>query len=122
MKTINVMPVESIRIKLKDREYICTFNMLSMAYMQECLANLKDVRLDEISPARMASFILYSGIKPNRDEFTLDEAEALAMSMGPSNYSDIIGEFNNLMYDSANEKDKDSIKKQIAQTLYNARK
>lgn len=122
MKTINVKPVESIKIQLNDKTYICSFNMLSMAYIQECFQELGDMKLGEVSPARMASILLYCGIRANDDEITQDEARALAMQMGPANYGDIIGMFNSSMMDSMDDKDSKALKKLIAQTLNSVRK
>lgn len=117
MKTINVKPVESIKIQLKDKTYICTFNMLSMAYIQECLGELGEMKLGEISPARMASILLYGGIRANDESITYEEAQALAIQMGPANYGDVIATFNASMLDSMQEEDAKAIKKFIAQTL-----
>lgn len=122
MKTINVKPVESIKIQLKDKTYICTFNMLSMAYIQECMGELGKITLGEVSPARMASILLYGGIKANDEEITYEEAQALAIQMGPANYGEIIGAFNASMIDSMQEEDANALKKYIAQTLNSVRK
>ena len=95
MKTIKVKPIDPIQIQLKDKAYTCTFSMMGMAYMQEELGNLKCN-----SPARMTALILYSGIRPNEPDFTIEEANALAVQMGPSHYSDIIGAYNEAIYGS----------------------
>lgn len=121
MKTIKVKPIDPIQIQLNDKEYICTFSMLGMAYMQEELGKLEG-KLNEISPARMTALILYSGIKPNEPEFTIEEANALAVQMGPSHYSDIIGAYNEAIYDSMDQSGQDKLKKAIAQYLLNAKK
>lgn len=119
MVTINVKPVPEIKIKLKDREYICSFNMIAMANMQEALGTLEgDENLANISPAHMCAFVLYSGIKANNENFTMEEAKALAMQIGPGSYGEIIGMFNEAVSDSMNEKDKNFLKKMLAQKMF----
>lgn len=113
---IQTKPIEPIFIELKNKTYKCTFNMLSMAYMQELLAK-EDGRIDEISPAKMASFILYAGIKPNHEDFEYEDAVALVMVMGPANYSTIVSEYNKSMFDSMEETDKQLSKKILAQYI-----
>lgn len=119
MVTINVKPVPEIKIRLKDRDYICSFNMIAMANMQEALGTLEgDENLANISPAHMCAFVLYSGIKANNENFTMDEAKALAMQIGPGSYGEIIGMFNEAVSDSMNEKDRNFLKKMLAQKMF----
>lgn len=110
MKSIKVKPVESMKIELIDRTYICTFNMLSTAYMQEELGKLGDTKLTDISPAKMCTLILYAGIKTNEEDFTLEEAANLVVNMGPAAYGDILGLYNEAMFDSMQEKDQNVAK------------
>ena len=117
---INVKPVEEIKIKLKDKTYICTFNMIAMSYMQESLASLGDENITEISPAHMCALILYAGIKANDDSFTIDEAKALALSIGAGAYGEIMGMFNKSVIESMNDEDKKSLKKIWAQRFSQA--
>lgn len=121
MKTIKVKPIDPIRIQLNDKTYTCTFSMMGMAYMQEELGKLP-CKLNEISPARMTALILYSGIRPNEPEFTIEEANALAVQMGPSHYSDIIGAYNEAIYGSMDKMGQNELKKAVAQYLLNAKK
>lgn len=114
MKKIVCKPIESIQIELNDKEYICSFNMIAMANMQEELGKL-DCNLDEISPARMASMILYSGIKANEPDFTMDEAVALAMNMGPANYGEVMSIYSEAVTNSMNAEEKAMQKKLMAQ-------
>lgn len=117
MKTIKVKPVESIAIELNDKTYTCTFNMLAMAYMQEALASLGEMKIDEVSPARFASMVLYAGIRANDESITMEEANALAIQMGPANYGYIVDLYMKSMIDSMNEKDSKELKKTMAQIL-----
>ena len=118
MKTIHVKPVPEIAIKLKDKTYKCTFNMLAMANMQEAFGTLeKEEGIDTISPAHMCAFVLYAGIKANDDDFTMDEAKALAMAIGPGSYGEIIGMFNEAVMDSIDDKTEKELKKTLAQKV-----
>ena len=88
MVTVNVKPVPEVLIKLTDRKYKCSFNMIAMANIQEALGTLEgEEHITNISPAHMCAFVLYAGIKANEDSFTMDEAKALAMQMGPGSYA-----------------------------------
>lgn len=123
MVTINVKPVPEILIKLKDKDYMCSFNMLAMANMQEALGSFEgDENLANISPAHMCALVLYSGIKANDETFTMNEAKALAMQIGPASYGEIIGMFNEAVTDSMNDKDKRQLKKMLAQKMANLQK
>ena len=123
MITVNVKPVSEILIKLTDKAYKCSFNMIAMANMQEALGTLEgEEHISNISPAHMCAFVLYAGIKANDDSFTMDEAKALAMSMGPGSYGEVLGMFNEAVSDSMNEKDKHLLKKLLAQKMYGSKK
>lgn len=123
MVTINVKPVPELLIKLSDMEYKCSFNMLCMANMQEALGTFEDEEnLANISPAHMCALVLYAGIKANDESFTIDEAKALAMNIGPGSYGEIIGMFNQAVSDSLNEKDSRQLKKIMAQKIYKLQK
>ena len=66
MVTINVKPVPELLIRLKDKDYVCSFNMLCMANMQEALGTFEDEEnLANISPAHMCALVLSAGIKAN---------------------------------------------------------
>ena len=121
--TVNVKPVPEVLIKLTDRKYKCSFNMIAMANIQEALGTLEgEEHITNISPAHMCALVLYAGIKANEDSFTMDEAKALAMQMGPGSYGEIIGMFNDAVSDSMNEKDKAVLKKMLAQKIYGSAK
>ena len=123
MVTVNVKPVPEVLIKLTDRKYKCSFNMIAMANIQEALGTLEgEEHITNISPAHMCALVLYAGIKANEDSFTMDEAKALAMQMGPGSYGEIIGMFNDAVSDSMNEKDKAVLKKMLAQKIYGSAK
>lgn len=123
MVTVNVKPVPEVLIKLTDKKYKCSFNMIAMANIQEALGTLEgEEHITNISPAHMCALVLYAGIKANDDSFTMDEAKALAMQMGPGSYGEIIGMFNDAVSDSMNEKDKNTLKKLLAQKMYGSKK
>ena len=123
MVTVNVKPVPEVLIKLTDKSYKCSFNMIAMANIQEALGTLEgEEHITNISPAHMCALVLYAGIKANDDSFTMPEAKALAMQMGPGSYGEIIGMFNDAVSDSMNEKDKAVLKKMLAQKIYGSAK
>lgn len=94
-----------------------------MANIQEALGTLEgEEHITNISPAHMCALVLYAGIKANDDSFTMPEAKALAMQMGPGSYGEIIGMFNDAVSDSMNEKDKAVLKKMLAQKIYGSAK
>ena len=97
--------------------------MIAMANIQEALGTLEgEEHIANISPAHMCALILYAGIKANDDSFTMPEAKALAMQMGPGSYGEIIGMFNDAVSDSMNEKDRAVLKKMLAQKIYGSTK
>lgn len=120
MKTIKVKPIEEIEFVLNDKTYLCSFNMLSMAYMQEAITTL-DCRLDELSTAHLVSLMLYAGIKANDGDFTQEEANALAMQLDPGCFNDIISSYEEAVTGSMDEKDKERLKKMVAQYLASVR-
>ena len=123
MVTVNVKPIPEVLIKLTDKTYKCSFNMIAMANIQESLGTLEgDEHITNISPAHMCALVLYAGIKANDESFTMPEAKALAMQMGPAAYGEIIGMFNDAVSDSMNEKDRAVLKKMLAQKIYGSAK
>lgn len=121
MKTINVKPVEDIEIRLKDKAYVCSFNMLTMAYLQEEIVKVKG-KISEVSPAHTAALVLYAGIKTNNPDFTVEEAYALALQMGPAHYEDIMANFNEAVFTSMSKEQDLAAKKLIAQYWENVKK
>jgi len=120
MKTIKVKPIEEIQFVLKNKKYLCSFNMLSMAYMQEAISSL-DGRLDELSTAHLVSLMLYAGIKANDETFTQEKANALAMQLDPGCFSDIISSYESAVMSSMDEKEQAQLKKMMAQYLASVR-
>ncbi|MCM1467500.1 MAG: hypothetical protein NC086_05080 [Alistipes sp.] len=121
MKTIHVKPVEDIEIRLKDKNYICSFNMLTMAYLQDEIVKIKG-KISEVSPAHTAALVLYAGIKTNEPDFTVEEANALALQMGPAHYEDIMAAFNEAVFASMNKEQDMTAKNLIAQYWENVKK
>jgi len=121
MKTIKVKPIEEIEFVLKDKKYLCSFNMMSLIYMQEALGDI-DGRLDELSTAHLVSLMLYSGIRANDDNFTVEEANALAMQLDPGCYSEVISSYEKAVTGNMSAKELNKLKKLTAQYLANVRK
>lgn len=121
MKTINVKPAEDIAIRLKDKTYVCSFNMLTMAYLQDEIVKIKG-KISEVSPAHTAALVLYAGIKTNEPDFTVEEAKALALQMAPSHYTEIMGYFNEAVLASMSREQDMAAKNLIAQYWENVKK
>lgn len=116
MKTINVAPIDEIEIKLKDKTYICSFNMLAMAYMQEELVKL-DIEWTKITQSTICQMVLYGGIKANHEEFTLADAGVLVRALGPSSFNDIMSIYRNSILSGLDKKGKEDLKKLTAQYM-----
>ena len=116
MKTINVAPIDEIEIKLKDKPYICSFNMLAMAYMQEELVKL-DIEWTKITQSTICQMVLYGGIKANHEEFTFADAGVLVRALGPSSFNDIMNIYQNSILSGLDKKGKENLKKLTAQYM-----
>lgn len=116
MKKICVQPANEIEIQFSDRVYIATFNMEAVMYMQE---ELQESGLDKISYQHFAAIILYSGIKVNHKEFDMQEAVALAMTMRPSDVSEIVNEYTKSVNGISVAENEQQLKKAIAQMFGN---
>lgn len=116
MKKIAVAPANEVEIVFNDRSFIATFNMRAVCYMQEELIKLNQ-SVTEIPTEEFGAIVLYSGIKVNHTDYTIEEAKALAMSIRPADLNEIITDY----LDSSGSMDKemeDAItKKVIAQML-----
>lgn len=116
MKTIKVAPIDEIKIELKDKAYVCSFNMLSMSYIQEELVRM-NCDWTEISQAKMCQLVLYGGIRGNDDTFTFEEAGQLVRLLGPSSYTEIISMYTESIVNGLDKKGKENLKKLSAQYM-----
>lgn len=116
MKTIKVAPIDEIKIELKDKTYICSFNMLSMAYIQDELTKL-NCDWTEITQMKMCQLILYGGIKSNDEEFTFEDATKLVRILPPSSYGEIMSIYTESVMSGMDKKAKDNLKKLTAQYM-----
>lgn len=121
MKTIKVAPIDEVKIQLKDKDLICSFNMISMAYIQDELAKL-DCDWTEINPAQMATLVIYGGIKSNEEDFTLEDATKLVRALGPGNYGEIMNMYTEAIYANLDKKGRENLKKLTAQYMEKLRK
>lgn len=116
MRTINVAPLDEIEIKLKDKTYLCSFNMLSMAYIQDELTKL-DCDWTEITQMKMCQLIIYGGIKGNDEDFTFEDAEKLVRILPPSSYGEIMSIYTDSVMSGMDKKAKENLKKLTAQYM-----
>lgn len=86
-KKITALPADEIIIDFNDREFKATFNMLAVGYMQE---KLMKPGKEKLSIMEFGSLVLYGGIKANHEDFTIEEARALALSIRPTDLNEII--------------------------------
>lgn len=121
-KTINVQPANEILISFRDKQFLCTFNMRAMTYLNEELYRMEK-QADTLCSEHFAAILLYAGIKANHPDYTIDEATALALTVRPVDVNDIISLFNESNGNAVDEELEDSIaKKIIAQVLVNMAK
>lgn len=122
MKKITALPANEICIQFKDTEYIATFNMTAIGLMQENLAEMQSLKINEIPQEKLAALIMYSGIKVNHEQFTMDEANALALTMRPADIEMIISEYTDSVGIESDSTGEEFSKKIIAQILTNMAK
>lgn len=117
MRRMTARPANKIEIQFVDGTVmLATFNVLAMRYMMELLYE-KEKTASDIPIEEFGAIIIYSGIKVNNPDFTIEEANAMALSMNPADLNEII----NYYSDSAGIMDSETkeavTKKVIAQIL-----
>jgi len=117
MKKITARPANEIEIQFADDTImLATFNIKAMRYMMEMLYEKEKVAAD-IPIEEFGAVIIYSGIKANNPEFTIEEANALALSMNPADLNEIINSYNESTGIMDQETEEAVTKKVIAQIL-----
>jgi len=92
MKKIAVRPANEVEITFNDRTMLATFNVKAMRYMMEALAE-KNKTVSDIPIEEFGAIVIYSGVKANDPDFTLEEANALALSINPADLEGIIHDY-----------------------------
>lgn len=117
MKKITARPANEIEIQFADDTImLATFNIKAMRYMMEMLYEKEKVAAD-IPIEEFGAVIIYSGIKANNHEFTIEEANALALSINPADLNEIINSYNESTGIMDQETEEAVTKKVIAQIL-----
>lgn len=117
MKKITARPANEIEIQFTDETtLLATFNIKAMRYMMEELSE-KQKAAAEIPIEEFGAVVIYSGIKVNNPEFTIEEANALALSMNPADLNEIIHSYNESTGIMDPETEEAVTKKVIAQIL-----
>lgn len=116
MKKIAAAPANEVEILFNDRSFLATFNMKAVCYMQEELIKLNR-SVSEIPIEEFGAIVLYSGIKVNHPDYTMEEARALAMSIRPTDLNEILSEYLDSSGMLDKEMDNAVAKKMIAQML-----
>lgn len=117
MKKITARPANEIEIQFSDNvTMLATFNIKAMRYMMELLYE-KEKTASDIPIEEFGAIIIYSGIRVNNPEFTIEEANALALSMNPADLNEIINSYNESAGIMDPETEEAVTKKVIAQIL-----
>lgn len=116
-RTICVQEANEIDIVFQDRTYTATFNMRSVLYLQEELSKLG---VEKLPYEHFAALALYAGIKVNHPSYTLEEANALALTMRPYDLQEIMGEYSKSANGIDLQAQDERTKKMIAQILRGA--
>lgn len=117
MKKITARPANEIEIQFTDETtLLATFNIKAMRYMMEELSK-KQKEVTEIPIEEFGAIVIYSGIKVNNPDFTIEEANALALSMNPADLNEIINSYNQSTGTMDPETEEAATKKVIAQIL-----
>ncbi|MFR2773745.1 MAG: hypothetical protein ACLTF1_12765 [Clostridium sp.] len=113
-KKICVQEADEVELRFKDKTYIATFNMRAMGYMQEAL---QETGVEKISYEHFAALTLYSGLKVNHPDITLEEANAMILTMVPSDVEEVVESYTHSIYGISVEENEEKLKKAIAQMI-----
>lgn len=113
-KKICVREADEIELKFYDRTYVATFNMRAVGYMQEAL---RETGVEKISYEHFAALTLYSGLKVNHPDITLEEAKAMILTMVPSDVEEVVESYTHSIYGISVEENEEKLKKAIAQMI-----
>ena len=116
-RTICVQEANEVDIVFQDRTYTATFNMRSVLYLQD---ELSKIGVAEIPYEHFAALALYAGIKVNHPDYTLEEANALALTRRPYDLQEIMGEYSKAANGIDLKAQDERTKKMIAQILRGA--
>lgn len=119
MKRVLISEAEEFEIQFKDGvTKRMVFNMNALRLFQNAMADSgKDIT--EIRDQNLLSFILYAGINAasEKEEFSMEEANALAYIMSPSSGSEITNAFIENIEKGLNPEQRMFQKKLIAQMI-----
>ncbi len=113
-KKICVQEADEVEIRFRDRSYLATFNMRAIRFLQEVL---QDTKLEDISYEHFAAIVLFSGIKVNHPDITEEEANAMALTMRPSDIGEIVESYVKSVNGIGISENEEKLKKAIAQMI-----
>ena len=113
-KKICVQEADEVEIRFRDKTYVATFNMRAVGYMQEALQGL-DVK--NLSYEHFAGLTLYAGLKVNHPDITQEEANAMVLTMRPSDMGEVIESYVQSVNGVSVSDNEESLKKALAQIL-----
>lgn len=112
MKRYKVTPVETIELEFEDGHIIAMrFSMKAMAYLGEML---KTRKIAMVGP-EFYSALIYAGCKAVDEDFTIDEADALYVTLNDSQPEALNGIFS--AYCESVGIDEDEIKKKAMKAI-----
>lgn len=119
MKRVLISEAEEFEIQFKDGvTKKMVFNMNALRLFQNAMAD-SGKAIEEIRDQNLLSFILYAGINAasEKEEFSMEEANALAYIMSPSSGSEITNAFIENIEKGLNPEQRMFQKKLIAQMI-----
>ena len=112
-KKICVQEADEVEIRFRDKVYVATFNMRAMGYMQEAL---QECKTESLSYEHFADQC-YSKLRVNHPDITQEEGNAMALTMRPSDMSEIIEAYVQSVNGVGIAENEEALKKAIAQML-----
>lgn len=89
-KKISILPAREVELEFTDGTILkASFNMTAVAYMQEALFGYTE----KIDMTEFGAIVLYGAIHVNHEEYTIEDAKALARGMAPASLNEIINEY-----------------------------
>lgn len=112
-KVLQVKEANELELCFTDKTLTARFDMRAVSIMQDELRKIREIR--RMPFERIAAIILYSGIKVNHEEFTMDEAVALALTIRPCDLNEIVKDYVESIQGTWDPNEE--VKKTIAQIL-----
>lgn len=113
-KKICVQEADEVEIRFRDKTYLATFNMRAVGYMQEAL---QEIKIDNLSYEHFSGLTLYAGLRVNHPDITQEEANAMVLTMRPSDMDEIIESYVQSVNGVGMKESEAMLKKAVAQMI-----